>query len=171
MAETPHQQPAEPVIATTTAIPVSRLEAVRAAAPRKQTLLGFQKDEFPMALTRHGRALELFEHSGAVLRTAFVYLDERRGIDLMHSRHDEVASAITKARGSPFFLLGEEHLRLAGKLAESQAGIDELAAFFNASNGTHEGPEVGEALREGIEFLRRALDEVTAGTVVLVAIL
>jgi hypothetical protein len=159
------------VIATTTAIPVSALEAVRAAAPPRTTLLGFKKDEFPVALARHGRALELFEHSGAVLRTALVFLDEKRGIDLMHSRHDGVASAITQARGSPFFLLGEEHLPLAGKLAESDAGIDELAAFFNASNEAHEGPEVGEALREGIQFLRRALDEVTAGTVVLVAIL
>jgi len=171
VAETPRQGSPEPVIATTTAIPVSRLQAVRAAAPRKQTLLGFQKDEFPMALARHGRALELFEHSGAVLRTAFVYLDEKRGIDLMHSRHDEVASAITKARGSPFFLLGEEHLPLAGKLAECHAGIDELAAFFRASGEADEGPEVGEAVRDGIEFLRRALDEVTAGNVVLVAIL
>ena len=161
----------EPVIATTTAIPFSRLEAVRAAAPRKQTLLGFQKDEFPMALARHGRALELFEHSGAVLRTALAYLDEKRGIDLMHSRHDEVATAITKARGSPFFVLGEEHLPLAGKLAEADAGVDDLAGFFNQLNEASEGREVGEAVRDGIQFLRRALDEVSAGTVVLVAIL
>jgi hypothetical protein len=159
------------VIATTTAIPVSALEAVRAAAPPKTTLLGFKKDEFPMALARHGRALELFEHSGAVLRTALVFLGEKRGIDLMHSRHDAVASAITKARSSPFFLLGEEHLPLSGKLAESDADIDELADFFNALNDAHEGPEVGEAVQEGFEFLRRALDEVTPGSVVLVAIL
>ena len=162
---------AEPAIATTTAIPVDALKAVRAAAARKKSLVGGMKDSFPMALARHGRALEVFEHSGQVLGTVFVFLDEKRGIDLMHSQHDGVASAITQARGSPFFLLGEEHLPLAGKLAESDAGIDELAAFFNASNEAHEGPEVGEALREGIQFLRRALDEVTAGTVVLVAIL
>ena len=162
---------AEPVIATTTAIPVSRLEAVRAAAPRKQTLLGFQKDEFPMALARHGRALELFEHSGAVLRTALAYLDERRGIDLMHSRHDEVATAITKARGSPFFLLGEEHLPLGDPLSEVDAGVDELGVFFDALNEASEGNEVGEAVRDGIQFLRRALDEVAPGEVVLVAIL
>jgi hypothetical protein len=159
------------VIATTTAIPLSRLEAVRAAAPRKQTLLGFQKDEFPMALARHGRALELFEHSGAVLRTALAYLDEKRGIDLMHSRHEETASAITKARGSPFFLLGEEHLPLGDALDEVEAGVDELAAFFDALNDPSGGPGVGQAVRDGIEFLRRALDEVVPGEVVLVAIL
>jgi hypothetical protein len=159
------------VIATTTAIPVSALEAVRAAAPPKTTLLGFKKDEFPMALARHGRALELFEHSGAVLRTALAYLEEKRGIGLMHSRHDEVATAITKARGSPFFLLGEEHLPLRHALREVDAGVDELGSFFDALNDARGGREVGEAVRDGIEFLRRALDEVAPGEVVLVAIL
>jgi hypothetical protein len=162
---------AEPAIATTTAIPIVALEAVRAAAPPKKSLLGVRKDSFPMALARHGRALEVFEHSGQLLGTVLAYLDEKRGIDLRHSRHDEVASAITRARGSPFFLLGEEHLPLAGKLTDVGAGVEELTAFFNAFNRTSEGPEVGEAMREGIEFLRRTLEEVGPETVVLVAIL
>ena len=162
---------AEPAIATTTAIPVNALKTVRAAAARKKSLVGGTKDSFPMALARHGRALELFEHSGQVLGTVFVFLDEKRGIDLTHSRHDKVASAITRARGSSFFILGEEHLRLAGKLTDVGAGVEELTAFFNAFNEASEGPEVGEAMREGIEFLHRALEAVAPGTVVLVAIL
>ena len=100
-----------------------------------------------------------------------VYLDEKRGIDLRHSRHDQVASAITRARGCPFFVLGEEHLPLAGRMMGVGAGVDELPAFFNASHEASEGPEVGEAMREGIEFLSRALEGVTPETVVLVAIL
>lgn len=163
--------PAEPTIATTTAIPIAALAAVRAAAVRKKSLVGGTKDSFPTALARQGRALELFEHSGQVLGTVFVFLDEKRGIDLRHSRHDEVASAITRARGSPFFILGEEHLPLAGKLTDVDAGVEELRAFFNAFNETSEGPEVGEAMREGIEFLRRALEAVSPETVVLVSIL
>ena len=162
---------AEPAIATTTAIPVDALKAVRAAAARKKSLVGGMKDSFPMALARHGRALEVFEHSGQVLGTVFVFLDEMRGIDLRHSRHDKVASAITRARGSSFFILGEEHLRLAGKLTDVGAGVEELTAFFNAFNEASEGPEVGEAMREGIEFLRRALEAVSPETVVLIAIL
>jgi len=162
---------AEPAIATTTAIPVDALKAVRAAAARKKSLVGGTKDSFPIALARHGRALEVFEHSGQVLGTVFVFLDEMRGIDLRHSRHDEVSSAITRARGSSFFILAEEHLPLAGKLTDVGAGVEELAAFFDAFHQASEGPEVGEAMREGIEFLRRALEAVAPGTVVLVAIL
>jgi hypothetical protein len=146
-------------IATTTAIPLAALEAVRAAAAPRSSILGGKKDEFPIALARHGRALELFEHSGDLLRTVLVYLGERRGIDLLHSRHDEVACAISAARGSTFVILGEEHVPLAGRLT------------FNALNDASEGPEVGEVMREGIQFLRRALEAVTPGTVVLVAIL
>jgi len=162
---------AEPAIATTTAIPVNALKTVRAAAARKKSLVGGTKDSFPMALARHGRALELFEHSGQVLGTVFVFLDEMRGIDLRHSRHDEVSSAITRARGSSFFILAEEHLPLAGKLTDVGAGVEELAAFFDAFHQASEGPEVGEAMREGIEFLRRALEAVSPETVVLIAIL
>ena len=162
---------AEPAIATTTAIPVNALKTVRAAAARKKSLVGGMKDSFPMALARHGRALEVFEHSGQVLGTVFVFLDEKRGIDLTHSRHDKVASAITRARGSSFFILAEEHLPLAGKLTDVGAGVEELAAFFDAFHQASEGAEVGEAMREGIEFLRRALEAVAPETVVLVAIL
>ena len=162
---------AEPAIATTTAIPVNALKTVRAAAARKKSLVGGTKDSFPMALARHGRALEVFEHSGQVLGTVFVFLDEMRGIDLRHSRHDEVSSAITRARGSSFFILAEEHLPLAGKLTDVGAGVEELAAFFDAFHQASEGPEVGEAMREGIEFLRRALEAVSPETVVLIAIL
>src|SRR5262249_8126869 len=106
----------EPAIATTTAIPIAALEAVRAAASPKKSLLGDKRDEFPVALARRGRGVEVFEHSGDLLGTVFLYLEEKRGIDLIHSRHDELASAITKARGSTFFILGEEHLALADEL-------------------------------------------------------
>lgn len=95
------------------------------------------------------------------------YLDEKRGIDLRRSRHDEVARAITEARGSTFLLLGDEHVPLAGRLrdAEAEATNEVLTAFRGASAA----PEVGEAMREGIRFLRRALEAVDPGTVVLLA--
>lgn len=158
-------------IATTTAIPLAALGTVRAAAGPRKSILGGKKDEFPIALARHGRALELFEHPGYLLGTVLVYLREKWGIDLLHSRHDEVASAITTARGSTFVILGEEHVPLAGRLTEVHATTEELAAFFNAFNDASDGLEVAEAMREGIRFLRRALEAVTPGTVVLVAIL
>jgi len=158
-------------IATTTVIPIAALEVVKAAAPPRKSFLGGKKDGFPTALAQHGRALEVFEGSGYLLATVLVYLDEKHGIDLMHSRHDEVASAITKARGSTFFILGEEHLSHAGKLTGIGTSVDELAGYFNAFNEAQEGPEIGEAMRDGIRFLARALEAVTPGNVVLLAIL
>jgi hypothetical protein len=166
----PERAAAETPIATTTAIPLTALEAVRAAAPRRKTLLGHEKDEFPVALARHGQALELFEHPGPVLATVLAYLRERRGIDLARSRHSEVAAAISRARGSTFLLLGEEQVPLAGSLTDTDGG-EELVGFFDALHGGSEGPGVGEAMRDGIRFLRRALEAITPGSVVLVAIL
>jgi len=150
---------AETPIATTTAIPVAALEAVRAAAPRRRTLLGVEKDEFPVALARHGRALEVFEHPGQVLAAVLACL-AGKGLDLSHSRHDGVAAAISKARGSRFVILSEEHVPLAGQLTDSAVSRDELAALVDAEEGL-----------DGIRFLRRALEAVSPGTVVLVAIL
>ncbi len=94
------------------------------------------------------------------------YLAERRGVDLRRSRHEAVASALTQARGSTFLVLGEEHLPLAGRLSEAEANAttEELTTFAGASGSP-------EAMREGIQFLRRALEAVTPGTVVLLAIL
>jgi hypothetical protein len=160
----PVRRAAETPIATTTAIPVTALEAVRAAAVRRKTLLGHEKDEFPVALARHGRALEVFERPGNVLAAVIASLAER-GLDLAHSRHDDVAAAISKSRGSPFLILAEEHLPLAGKLTDAGVSMRELPAFLDGS------AEGAEAAREGIEFLRRALEAVTPGSVVLVAIL
>ena len=155
----------ETPIATTTAIPVAALEAVRAAAPRRKTLIGIEKDEFPVALARHGRALEVFEPPGTVLAAVLAAL-AGKGLDLEHSRHDEVAAAISKARGSRFVILAEEHLPLAVELTDSAVSREKLAALVD----TGEGLEAG-AMLEGIRFQRRALEAVTPGTVVLVAIL
>ena len=155
----------ETPIATTTAIPLRALEAVRAAAARRKTLLGHEKDEFPVALARHGRALEVFEQPGTVLAAVLACLGGK-GLDLGHSRHDEVAAAISRARGSRFVILAEEHLPLAVELTDSAVSREDLAAFVEGGERFDAG-----AMLEGIRFLRRALEAVTPGTVVLVAIL
>jgi hypothetical protein len=158
-------------IATTTAIPASTLDAIRAAAVRRKGILPGEKDEFPLALARHGHALELFEHPGQLLGTVVAYLAERRGVDLRRSRHGESAAAISTARGSTFLILDEEHVALGGKLSDAGVTAEELVAFHDAFTGTRGGREVAEEMREGIRFLRRALESVSPGAVVLLAIL
>jgi hypothetical protein len=158
-------------IATTTAIPVVALDAVRVAALRRKSILPGEKDEFPLALARHGRALELFEHPGHILVSVLAYLAEKQGIDLRSSRHAEAAAAISDARGSTFLILGEEHVSLAGELIDDGVTEAELAEFHDAFTGTRAGTEVAESMREGVRFLRRALESVAPGTVVLLALL
>lgn len=158
-------------IATTTVIPVAALDIIRAAAVRRKSILPGEKDGFPLALAVHGQGLELFEHPGQLLGTVVDYLAEKRGVDLRRSRHHEAAAAISRARGSTFLILDEEHLPLVGKLTDPSVGNAELAGFHDALTGTRAGPEVAEAMREGIQFLRRALESVAPGTVVLLAVL
>lgn len=158
-------------IATTTAIPVAALDEIRAAAVRRKSILPGEKDEFPLALARHGRALELFEYPGHLLLAVLAFLAEAQGADLRRSRHAEAAAAISRARGSTFLILDEEHAPLAGTLAEAAIATDALSRFHDAFTGTRAGPEVADGMREGIRFLQRALESAAPGSVVLLAIL
>ena len=159
------------MIATTTAVPLSALGTLVRSARRRRSLLGGVKDEFPTALARHGRALEVFRYSGSLLPTVLTYLEQSRGIDLSRSMHDEMAFAISSARGSAHLILAEQHRPLASRLDDALHSPGELTAFLNRLGRTSEGEEVGAAMLEGIRFLRRALDAVGPGTVVLLAIL
>jgi len=158
-------------IATTTAIPVAALDSLQAAAVRRKSILPGEKDEFPLALARHGRALELFERPGQLLLSALAFVAERQGVDLGRSRHAGTAAAISSARGSTFLILDEEHVPLAWKLTDAGVGAGELTGFHEAFTGTRAGVEVADGMLEGIRFLRRALESIAPGTVVLLAIL
>ena len=158
-------------IATTTAVPLSALPALRRAARPRRTILGGRKDGFPEALARHGRALEVLDPCGRTLSTLLVYLRQRRGIDLARSSHEETAQALSSARGSTYLVLGDEHRPHASMLEEGRHAPAELADFFNGLHRTSEGVEVGERMCEALGFLRRALEAVTPGSVVLVAML
>ena len=157
-------------IATTTAVPVSALPALRRAARRRSTLLGWKKDLFPEALARHGQALEVLDPSGEPLDGLLLYL-ERRGIDLSRSAHDETAREISAARGSRFLILSEEHLSHLVNLEDSLFAPRELAAFLGELHGRTVPETEGERMREALGFLRRGIEAVAPGTVVLLAML
>ena len=133
-------------------------------------MLGWKEDLFPEALARHGRALEVLDPSGEPLDALLVYL-ERRGIALSRSRHDETARQLSAARGSRFFILSEEHLPHLSKLDEALYEPRELAAFLAELHGRSAGETEGERMREALGFLRRAIEAVGPGTVVLLAML
>ena|GEM_PF-403364 len=157
-------------IATTTAVPVSGLPALCRAARPRSTLLGWKDDLFPEALARHGRALEVLDPSGETLDAVLLYL-ERRGIALSRSSHEETAREISAARGSRFLVLSEEHLSHLAELDEALHAPEELAAFFGQLHGGSVGGREGERMREALGFVRRAVEAVGPGTVVLLAML
>src|SRR5918999_670014 len=86
----------------------SALPIVRAAAsPRKRILRG-TSDEFWDVLGCETITRIEYAWSGDVLATLLPYLDEQ-GIDLMHSDHDEVASALSQTRPCSVFIFTSDH--------------------------------------------------------------
>ena len=162
---------AGPGIATSTVVPVSALPALRRAARPKMTLLGWKKDLFPEALARHGRALEVLDPSGDPLNALLIYLERRRGVDFSRSAHHEAAREISAARGSRYLVLSEEHLAHVAELDEAFFAPAELAAFLAELQSRSVGETEGERMREALGFLRRAVEAVSPGNVVLVAML
>jgi hypothetical protein len=113
----------------------------------------------------------VLDPSGEPLTALLLFLQRRRGIDLARSRHDETAREIGEARGSTYLILSEEHLPRAAELDERLYTPAELTAFFNDLRRRNEGEGVGERMREALGFLRRALEAVGPGTIVLLAML
>jgi gluconate kinase len=95
--------------------------------------------------------------SGDVLATLLRYLNER-GIDLMHSDHDQAASAISETReGSVFVLTSDHRERYAARLDPSAFDGAVLRRYYEELNATAaEGVEY--AMLDGIAFFRDTLE-------------
>ena len=126
-------------------IPQSELPVVQAA------------DELRAVL--RGKASTCLEYawSGHLLTTLLPYLGEQ-GIDLMHSPHDEVASAISEARQvSASVLTSDQRERFVARLDPSVFDGAALRRHYEeVSETTAEG--VGYAMLDGIAFLRDTLE-------------
>jgi hypothetical protein len=126
-----------------------------AASPRKRILRG-TSDEFWEFLGRE--IITRFEYgwSGHVLATLLAYLDEQ-GIDLMHSDHGEVASAISQGRGDSVFVLTSNHReRYLARLDPSAFDGAVLRRYYEEFNETA-ADGVDYAMLDGIAFFRDTL--------------
>jgi gluconate kinase len=134
----------------------SALPIVQAAAsPRKRIVRG-TSDEFWDVLGRETITRFEYAWSGDVLATLLPYLDER-GIDLMHSDHDEVASAISQTRESSVFVLTSDHReRYVARLDPSAFDGAVLRRYYEKFNETA-ADGVGYAMLDGIAFFRDTL--------------
>jgi len=137
-------------------IPVSALPVVQAAASPRKRIVGGTPDEFWDVLGRETITRIEYAWSGDVLATLLSYLDEL-GIDLIHSGHDEVASAISQTReGSVLVLTSDHRERYLARLDPSTYDGAVLRRYYEEYNETAaEG--VDYAMLDGIAFFRDTL--------------
>ena len=134
----------------------SALPVVQAAVgPRKRILHG-ASDEFRDVLARETITRIEYAWAGSVLATLLPYLDEQ-GIDLLHSDHDEVASAISQTgEGSVFVLTSDQRERYSARLDPSRFDGAVLRRYYEELNEAA-AEDVDYAMLDGIAFFRDTL--------------
>jgi gluconate kinase len=132
------------------------LPSVQAAASPRKRIVGGTSNEFWDVLGRETMTRIDYAWSGFVLATLLTYLDEQ-GIDLMHSDHDEAASAISQTReGSVFVLTSDHRARYLARLDPIAFDGAVLRRYYEEVNETAaEG--VDYAMLDGIAFFRDTL--------------
>jgi hypothetical protein len=144
-------------------LPESELPGLRAAAASPPH--GFW--EF---LRARGEVVLDFDGSGYVFATLLSYLEEVHGMDLMASRHDELATHLGGRLGSTSIFFTTEHRqRHLAALDPARFAAGDLAAYCQEFTGADE-PGAGEAMLAGIAALNTALAAVDRGAVVLLHI-
>ena len=133
----------------------SALPIVQAAASPRKRIRG-ASDEFWDVLGRETITRIEYAWAGSILATLLPYLDEQ-GIDLLHSDHDEVASAISQTReGSVLVLTSDQRERYSARLDPSRFDGAVLRRYYEELNETA-ADGVDYAMLDGIAFFRDTL--------------
>jgi hypothetical protein len=133
----------------------SALPTVQAAARPRKRIRG-ASDEFWDVLGRETITRIEYAWAGSILATLLPYLDEQ-GIDLLHSDHDEVASAISQTReGSVLVLTSDQRERYSARLDPSRFDGAVLRRYYEELNETA-AEDVDNAMLDGIAFFRDTL--------------
>jgi hypothetical protein len=128
-----------------------------------------QSDESWDVLGREAITRIEYAWSGHVLTTLLAYFDEQ-GIDLMHSDHDEAASAISQTQeGSVFVLTSDHRERYLARLDPSAFDGAVLRRYYEELNEVA-ADGVEYAMLDGIAFLRDTLAPLDAASVAVVSI-
>jgi hypothetical protein len=148
----------------------SDLQGLREAAIPVKRLFRAPRDGFWEYLRARAEPVLEFGGSGHIFGTLFSFLDEKRGIDFMKSRHADLATFLSTTRGSTCFFLTVDHRDRHRDALEPKSfdGAD-LRAYYNDFNETDE-PAAEEAMFDGIKALRAALDAVHKDSVVFLNI-
>jgi hypothetical protein len=157
-------------IASFIRLPESALGALRDAAIPTKGRFGVVKDRYHDYLLEHGRAVVQYNWPGYVLATLLPDREEKHGIDLAKSPHDELATFLTQARGATHYVLTEAHrAAFCDRLDPQGFSEAELREYFNEFNGTNES-EVARAMLDGIAALHQCLRQIHSSSLVLLII-
>lgn len=112
-------------------------------------------------LNANSKKLPDLSYSGYIFGNLLVFLEERKGVDLLKSEHDEIANAISHNRQTSIFILTFHHKQnYLVQLSADKYTVDELIAF-NKDFSEDDDPELANAEIEGIKALRNSLELLT----------
>ena len=152
------------VIADFRLIETSKLNDLRENAEIKIEKKLFSKkvlDKYWDYLDSNSKKLEDFEGSGYIFGNLLVFLDEKKGIDLLKSDYDEIANSIVEKRQSSVFILTFDHRqKYLDKLNPDNFSLDELITF-NTEFSEDNDMEFAKAEIEAIKLLRDNLNLLT----------
>jgi hypothetical protein len=157
-------------IASFILIPKSSLPELRSAAVPKKAWFGGTKDRFHDFLRQRGREVSRYDWSGYVIATLLVYLQQRKGIDLMKAQGDDVSPfLIEKRKGTWITLDASQKVSHLTQLAPESYSETELRDFYNEFNASNE-TEIGKAMLDGIRSIGESLGAVDSDSIVLLNI-
>jgi hypothetical protein len=145
-------------------IETSKLNDLRDNAEIKIEKKLFSKktiDNYWDFLNANSKKLKDFNWSGYIFANLLVFLEEKKGIDLLKGKHEDIANVIVEKRQNSTFILTYDHRqRYLNDLSPDKFTLDELIEF-NKDFSEESDPELAKAEIEGIKALRENLELLT----------
>lgn len=145
-------------------VETSRLNELSSKAEIKIEKKFFSKkvtDDYWEFLYANSKKLKDFNWSGYVFADLLEFLVEKKGIDLLKGKYEDIANSISEKRENATFILTYEHRqKYLDQLKPGNFSLDELIAF-NKEFSEEDDVELAKAEMEGIRFLRDNLSLLT----------
>jgi hypothetical protein len=142
-------------------IETSRLNDLRDNAEIKVEKKLFSKkviDNYWDYLNANSKKLKDFDWSGYIFADLLIFLEEKKGIDLLKGKYDDIANQIAERRQNSTFILTFDHKqKYLSELSPDKFMVDELIEF-NKDFSEQDDPELARAEIEGIKSLKENLE-------------
>jgi hypothetical protein len=112
-------------------------------------------------INANSKKLKDFDWSGYVFTNLLIFLEEKKGIDLLKGKHDDIANSLVDKRQNSTFILTFYHKqKYLADLSPDKYTIEELIEF-NKDFSEEDDPELAKAEIEGIRALGDNLNLLT----------